>query len=171
MKIYTKGGDKGETQIYADKPLRLKKSANELECYGTLDELNAHIGMLTAQLTSQAPALLTEIQQALFQIGFAISATSQLSAHDLDKLERAIDDMQANLPAQTSFILPGGTLAASQAHICRTVARRAERHLVRLTEQHQVAELNLSYINRLSDYFYVLARHINFASGEPEAKV
>ncbi|WP_416308612.1 cob(I)yrinic acid a,c-diamide adenosyltransferase [Neptunicella sp. SCSIO 80796] len=171
MKIYTKGGDKGETQIYADKPLRLKKSADELECYGTLDELNAHTGMLSALLAEHSPGLLNEIQTALFQIGFAISATSQLSDQDLAKLELAIDNMQASLPAQSSFILPGGSVAASQAHICRTVARRAERCLVRLTEQHQVADLNLSYINRLSDYFYVLARKINLDCGTAELRL
>ena len=179
MKIYTKGGDKGHTQVYADKVLRLSKDDAMLECYGTLEELNAHIGLLVSQLEplkhlAQQPAMyqqLLAVQQSLFQIGFAISASSKLSAADVGQLEQQIDHLQAELPAQTSFILPGGSIAASQAHVCRTVARRAERRLVAVAQQHPVAPVCLEFINRLSDYLFVLARSINHGLGLSDIKV
>ena len=172
MKIYTKTGDQGDTQIYADKVVRLPKSDNVLECYGTLDELNAHIGMLISMINQpDTDTYLQTIQQHLFQIGFAISATSHLAERDLTLLETEIDKMQEQTPAQTSFILPGGAQAACQAHICRTVARRAERRLVSLMPEHDVPSLTLSYINRLSDYFFVQARYLNHQAGATEVKV
>lgn len=172
MKVYTKTGDKGHTQIYADKVVRVTKSADVLECYGTLDELNAHIGMLACLLRpSSCTAFLESIQQNLFQIGFAISATSHLTEKDVVGLESQIDSMQEQLPQQTSFILPGGTQGACQAHICRTVTRRAERRLVALTTEYEVDSVTISYLNRLSDYFFVLARYINHQAEEAEIKV
>ncbi|MBC3767019.1 cob(I)yrinic acid a,c-diamide adenosyltransferase [Neptunicella marina] len=168
MKIYTRNGDKGETQIYADKPIRKKKSDIELNCYGTLDELNSHIGLLIANMTEhriEIPARLANIQTALFEIGFGISAQSQLQSSQIKQLEQDIDSFTAALAPQTSFILPGGHICAAQAHICRTIARRAERELVALTEYYQVADIHLQYINRLSDYFFVLARFINVKQG------
>lgn len=171
MKIYTKSGDKGETQIYVDQVVRVSKSDAILECYGTLDELNAHVGLLTSQLRDNFTQELQQIQQTLFHIGFAISANDKLTEADIQNLEQQIDQMQSQLPAQTSFILPGGTQAAAQAHICRTVARRAERTLVAVSQEHQVSELCLQYINRLSDYFFVLARYLNHAQGVEDIKV
>jgi len=176
MKIYTKGGDQGHTQIYADKVLRLSKSDSVLDCYGTLDELNAHLGLLLSyiardHLSSSVGAQLESIQHALFQIGFAISAASKLVTQDVEKLEHEIDRLQALLAPQTSFILPGGCIAAAQAHVCRTVARRAERNLVALIPDHQVPGVCLQYINRLSDYLFVVARSLNHGAGVDDIKV
>jgi cob(I)alamin adenosyltransferase len=176
MKIYTKSGDKGQTQIYADKVVKLSKDDQVLECYGTLDELNAQIGLLNSYLLQSHPhsmiaSQLSPIQQALFQIGFAISASSKLNKQNVATLEQHIDQMQLLLPAQVSFILPGGCIAASQAHVCRTVARRAERKLVALLEQHPVPDLCLQYINRLSDYLFVVARTLNHELGLADIKV
>ncbi|MDP5030808.1 MAG: cob(I)yrinic acid a,c-diamide adenosyltransferase [Paraglaciecola sp.] len=176
MKIYTKGGDKGQTQIYADKVVRLSKDDQVLECYGTLDELNAHVGLLTSYITQSHPhsivaSQLPAIQQSLFQIGFAVSATSKLNQQDVASLEHHIDQLQLVLPAQVSFILPGGCMAASQAHVCRTVARRAERTLVALLVEHPVPEVCLQFINRLSDYFFVVARSLNHELGLSDVKV
>lgn len=170
MKIYTKGGDQGHTQIYTDQPIRMSKADPVLECYGTLDELNAHVGMLLCHSGSSSEgALLVRTQRLLFHIGFAISADSKLTQADVAELETHIDSLQGILPVQTSFILPNGCVAACQAHICRTLARRAERALVAVSEQHQVPAVCLQYINRLSDYFFVLARHENALAGvEPE---
>lgn len=165
MKIYTKTGDKGQTQIFATEMVRMQKSADVLECYGTLDELNAHIGLLLTYaedaMVQQHNDILLSVQKNLFQIGFAISADTSLSQSDLIQLENAIDQMQNTLPPQTHFILPGGHTVAAQAHICRTIARRAERRLVALIDEHPVPDVCLSYLNRLSDFLFVLARAIN----------
>lgn len=165
MKIYTKTGDEGQTQVYTDDVLRVKKHDRILECYGTLDELNAHTGRLICDLESDnIPAILPHIQQALLQVGFAISASTQLSDKDLQLLEQEIDTLDNQLPALTEFIIPGGTRAAAQAHVCRTVTRRAERKLVALSEEHEVLPLCLAYVNRLSDFFFVFARWLNHQS-------
>lgn len=171
MKIYTKGGDKGETQIYAGEMVRLAKNANVVECYGTLDELNAHLGLLHSLGITEHADIVVKIQQAIFQIGFAISAETKLQLDDLTLLEQKIDSMQATLPPQTSFILPGGCHAGAQAHVCRTVTRRAERRLVALMDEYPVPEICIQYINRLSDYLFVLARTLNQLANAPETKV
>lgn len=171
MKIYTRTGDKGSTQIYADKVVRMDKSADVLECYGTLDELNAHIGLLLSMIgQSSESEFLLDVQQKLFQIGFTISASTTLSSQDVENVEGHIDALQAEIPPQTSFILPGGCQAAAHAHVCRTVARRAERRMVALISQHEVPESCLSYLNRLSDYFFVMARHLNHCAGVKETQ-
>jgi cob(I)alamin adenosyltransferase len=165
MKIYTKTGDKGQTQIYASEMMRVPKSADVLECYGTLDEFNAHLGLLLAEHTdeiiNQHRDKLLAIQKNLFQIGFAISAETALKEQDLQQLEQSIDQMQSDLPAQTHFILPGGHPVAAQIHVCRTLARRAERNMVKLIDEHPIPDLCLSYLNRLSDFLFVLARRVN----------
>lgn len=162
MKIYTKTGDQGETQVYADEALRMRKDADVLECYGTLDELNAQLGLLVARVQpSVLHSKLEQIQKNLFQIGFAISAQTTLAEHDLEMLEHQIDELQNTLPAQTHFILPGGCENAAQAHVCRTLARRAERRLVALIEDYPVPPLCMKYVNRLSDYLFMVARHLN----------
>lgn len=172
MKIYTKTGDKGQTQIFADKIQRLPKNADVLDCYGTLDELNAHLGLLASELDdpSQKESLYC-IQQRLFQIGFAISASTTLCLADVQRLEHDIDTMQSAMPAQTSFILPGGCKAAAQAHVARTVTRRAERCLVALVDNYPVPELCLQYVNRLSDYLFVFARWQNVQENTSETTV
>ncbi|MFT5674892.1 MAG: cob(I)alamin adenosyltransferase [Paraglaciecola sp.] len=172
MKIYTKTGDKGHTQIYADTMVRMPKNTNVLECYGTLDELNAHLGLLGSHIDSpEEKANLEHIQQILFQIGFAISATTKLVDSDITSLEQQIDEMQSKLPPQTSFILPTGCTAATQTHVCRTVARRAERSMVALLDEYPVPDICLRYLNRLSDYLFVFARWQNFQLGIEESRV
>ena len=167
MKIYTKKGDLGDTRIYADTPIKVRKDSSELACYGTLDELNSHIGLLQAQLETPV-SLLTDIQRHLFQIGFAISATTALSEQDVLALEHAIDQLSEQLEPQRSFILPGGCIQAAQAHVCRTVTRRAERELVSLLEDYPVPAVVPAYLNRLSDYFFVLARWMNIKANQPD---
>jgi cob(I)alamin adenosyltransferase len=172
MKIYTKGGDKGSTQVYLADIKRVSKDDKILACYGDLDELNSHIGLLAAHcevLASQtkttdllvSTAELLSIQKDIFAIGFAISDTPQLSTERITYLESKIDSIQASLAPQTHFILPGGTLAAAQAHVCRTTARRAERALVSLANDNEIPDVCLAYINRLSDFLFVTARHFN----------
>jgi len=167
MKIYTKNGDTGETQVYAKQAIRLSKDDLIVHTYGELDELNANIGLLVSILAettvnfSELQSQCQKVQHDIFQIGFAISDSSQLDTQKVADLEHQIDAMQADLPAQTRFILPGGSRAASQAHICRTVCRRAERSIVALSKQHSIETVALTYINRLSDYLFVVARCIN----------
>lgn len=169
MKIYTKQGDTGETQVYAKQAIRLGKDDLILQTYGDLDELNAHVGLLISLLSDSEFSVLKiqcqTIQHCIFQIGFAISDSSKLNDKHVSDLESLIDAMQAELPPQTHFILPGGSKAASQAHICRTVCRRAERSIVALSKQHSIEAVAQSYINRLSDYLFVVARSINAKQG------
>lgn len=169
MKIYTKQGDQGSTQIFTKALSRVDKDDTILQCYGDLDELNSHVGLLVAMLqqhpemsdASSCAAQLQQIQATLFQIGFAISDTPQLSVDSVSDLEQHIDRMQNQLPAQTKFILPGGSLLAAQAHVCRASCRRAERSLVSVAKVHAVPNICLQYTNRLSDYLFVSARYFN----------
>ena len=170
MKIYTKTGDKGQTRIYAQTMEMVSKDDNILQCYGDIDELNCHLGYLAA--ASETPsAFIHQIQQNLFQVGFAISASSKLKQDDILALEKEIDRLSVQLPAQTHFILPGGTTCAAQAHICRAVCRRAERSIVAIARANDVPEENIAYLNRLSDYLFTLARYLNFQAGESDIKV
>lgn len=181
MKIYTKQGDTGQTQVFAKEVLRLDKDDALLECYGTLDELNAWVGLIHTRLATlpdiDATALenhsrqLQAIQQHLFAIGFAISDQAQLSDEMITALELAIDAMQQQLPPQTKFILPGGHPLAGEVHVSRTVARRAERRLVSLNKQHNVHPLALSFVNRLSDYLFVFSRWLNHNTQYPDVEV
>ncbi|WP_018981393.1 cob(I)yrinic acid a,c-diamide adenosyltransferase [Salinimonas chungwhensis] len=170
MKIYTRGGDKGQTRIYADKPVRVNKDDDILATYGDIDELNSHVGVLIS-LSPACDEILQTIQQHLFQLGYAISATSSLSEQDVSFIEQQIDSLTEELPAQTHFILPGGSQPAAQAHVCRTICRRAERTLVHLASHHDVTPAALAYINRLSDYFFVLARYLNQQAGVTDVSV
>lgn len=167
MKIYTKHGDSGETQVYAKQAIRLSKDDLIIHTYGELDELNANVGLLISLLDEAAAefSILQNqcqiIQQDIFQIGFAISDSSKLTSENVAKLEQYIDIMQSELPPQTRFILPGGSKEASQAHICRTICRRAERSMVALSKQQTIEAVAQTYINRLSDYLFVVARSVN----------
>lgn len=178
MKIYTKQGDKGKTSIYTKEVLKVDKDDLILECYGSLDELNSYLGLICAQVNStfgprdsnvmtinekhiSIVNIIQKCQQQLFNIGFAISDSDKLQDSSLTLLEEQIDAMQTELAPQNSFILPGGSLISSYAHVARTVARRAERRLVALSKEHAINPLALSYINRLSDYLFVLARYYN----------
>ena len=175
MKIYTKQGDKGTTAIYTSNVVRVDKDDILLECYGTLDELNSYLGLCASNMSETAlqdqKETLLVCQQQLFTIGFALSDSDKLSPQSVQVLENSIDRLQATLPAQTSFILPGGSVAAAHLHVARTIARRAERCLVSVSKHHEVSDISLAYVNRLSDYLFVLARYCNQFAGISDIKV
>jgi len=178
-KIYTKTGDKGMTALIGG--TKVPKSSARIEAYGTVDELNSFIGLLidqlilapvpgpAAPLPAETTPFLREIQDCLFTIGSSLACDPEkeprlkipdLREEDVQKVEAEIDRMTAMLPPMKSFLLPGGHLAVSTAHVARCVCRRAERGCVRLHEEQLFVEpLVLRYLNRLSDYLFVLARY------------
>jgi cob(I)alamin adenosyltransferase len=165
MKIYTKTGDKGETSLFGGK--RVKKSHPRIEAYGTVDELNAFIGLLKDQeVNHRRKDLLKEIQDRLFTIGANLASDPEknklkvpdLQEDDIILLEKEMDKMDENLPLLRNFVLPGGHTAVSFAHLARTVCRRAERQCIVLSEDEFVPEIVIQYLNRLSDYLFVLSR-------------
>ncbi len=176
MKIYTKTGDQGETSLFGGR--RLPKDALRIECYGTVDELNAFVGLLRDHMTDDdLRKVLFTIQNRLFTIGARLatdpekqSAPVDLKPEDIALLEQEIDRMDMELPPLRHFILPGGHPTVSYAHLARTICRRAERLVVSLHQQEPVAELLLQYLNRLSDYFFVVARYMSHRLGVAEIK-
>jgi cob(I)alamin adenosyltransferase len=178
MKIYTKTGDVGETSLFGGK--RVSKSALRIETYGTIDELNSFIGLVRdVQTDARQVELLKEIQDRLFTIGATLASDPGSNAHkavpdlfeeDVELLERAIDDMDEKLPPITHFILPGGHVHVSYCHLARTVCRRAERLAVALNYQSEIDVLIIKYLNRLSDYLFVLARKTAQNLGIEEVK-
>ena len=165
MKIYTKTGDKGETSLLGG--ARVPKSDLRIESYGTVDELNSWIGLLRDQNPDEAThKTLVEIQDRLFTLG-SILATQpgkdkvkipQLAEGDVELLEQEMDRMNETLPEMRSFVLPGGHTTVSYCHIARTVCRRAERRSIELAATSPVPDLAVRYLNRLSDYLFVLSR-------------
>lgn len=177
MKIYTKTGDTGETSLFAGG--RVKKHDPRVDAYGTVDELNAHLGFLrTYEMPQKAQAWLEDIQNVLFVVGSDLATPLDAKADWLVRLdeapvlrlEAAIDEMTAALEPLQSFILPGGTSAAAYTHVARTVCRRAERCCVALAQDHEVNAQVIVYLNRLSDFFFTLARWLNHRAGESETK-
>ena len=174
MKIYTKTGDEGMTSLYGGK--RVSKDDIRIEAYGTVDELNAHTGMLIASLPNDdQKKLLIEIQNRLFTIGSILASdpskempTPDLLESDVDILENAMDNMDAHLSPLRTFVLPGGSQSNSIAHVCRTVSRRAERRIISLSDVSPVDPLVIKYLNRLSDYFFILSRKIAHDLGHDE---
>ncbi|GGE34984.1 cob(I)yrinic acid a,c-diamide adenosyltransferase [Psychroflexus planctonicus] len=175
MKIYTKTGDKGTTALFGG--TRVPKSHLRIDAYGTVDELNSHIGLVKDTYENKdVKNLLNRIQDRLFTIG-AILATDpekaklkngkerltipKISQEDIEKLEQEIDQMNESLPEMTHFILPGGHPSVSNCHITRCVCRRAERLATALYNLEPFDEEVLQYLNRLSDYLFVLARKIS----------
>ena len=176
-KIYTRTGDDGTTSLVGGK--RVSKTHPRLEAYGTIDELNSFIGLMLSQMDGKAenPENIRWIQQKLFNTGgclatdtsaFELPASCRILPEDVERLEKMIDALEEGLPQQRSFILPGGTQAASYAHVARTVCRRAERIIIALEGSDAAPAELLRFINRLSDYLFVLARRINFFSGVDE---
>ena len=175
MKIYTKTGDKGLTSLIGG--TRVPKSSLRIECYGTVDELNAHIGLVRDQDVNAARwPLLKEIQDRLFTIGSALAADPEkskmklpdLHEADVTLLEDEMDRLNLDLPELRAFILPGGHPAVSHAHVARCVCRRAERLVIHLGEESFVAELVAIYLNRLSDFLFVLSRAMAHELGVEE---
>lgn len=176
-KIYTKTGDEGITSLVGGE--RVSKCSPRLESYGTVDELNSHIGMLMACMTGEKVdadrSFLCNVQRALFTVGgyLATDTTKRettkgttVTQEMVDEVEKEIDRLTALLKPQRAFILPGGCLAAACAHVCRTVCRRAEREVLRLQESGAEVDANVKkYLNRLSDYFFVLSRKLNADAG------
>jgi cob(I)alamin adenosyltransferase len=168
-KIYTKTGDLGETSLIGG--VRVSKSHIRIESYGTVDELNSYLGLIKDQLSEvETSDLIYEIQDRLFTIGSVLASDPEKSKmkipdlHETDVvvLENAIDKMNEVLPELKSFVLPGGNILASHCHVSRCICRRAERLVVLLAQNAPVPELIVTYLNRLSDYLFVLARYIVF---------
>jgi len=170
-KIYTRTGDDGSTGLGDGS--RVPKDHARVEAYGTVDELNALMGVLRAELAPEHPQqnLLSTIQHDLFDLGgeLCIPGYSLLKAEGIDQLEQAIDAINEQLPPLKEFILPGGNKAASSAHVARTVCRRAERRVHSLAHvESNIGPLPLQYLNRLSDYLFVLARSLAREGGGGE---
>jgi len=179
QKIYTKTGDAGRTSLIGG--TKVPKSHIRINAYGTADELNAWIGMLGDHLSDiHIREQLREIQDRLFTIGSTLACDPKkesslkipdLLESDIVLLEREMDAMNEKLPEMKSFILPGGHIAVSTAHICRTVCRRTERIIVELDATEPLDQpLVIKYMNRLSDYLFVLSRYIGFLNGVEEIK-
>jgi len=175
MKIYTKKGDSGQTSLIGG--TRVPKHHVRVEAYGTADELNVCIGMICDHpLDAETLALLRSIQDRLFTLGAALAsdplrskmAIPDLKQEDVSLLEQAIDRMETSLPPLTNFILPGGHQAVSACHLARVVCRRTERIVTHLAEVDTVEPIILIYLNRLSDFLFVLARKICLDMGVAE---
>ena len=174
FKIYTKTGDTGQTGLFGG--ARVSKNHIRVEAYGTVDELNAHIGLLNdVVVTPQYKSVLKEIQDRLFTIGAVLASepnkgmlTPDLKIEDIQLLENQIDAMENELPPLKNFILPGGHQTVSFCNIARTVCRRAERLVVALDGIEKVDPLSIQYLNRLSDYLFVLGRKIGKDLGAEE---
>lgn len=176
IKIYTKTGDDGTTGLVGGS--RVKKFDARLEAYGTIDELNASLGVIIAcGIDNELETNLKEIQNKLFNIGSRLASdekgdvyTKDLSINvdDILDLEKTIDRIEKGIPELKHFILPGGNLAAASCHVARTVCRRAERRILEYAEQNKVQTEIIKYINRLSDFLFVLARKINQDGGIKE---
>lgn len=167
-RIVTRTGDKGTTGL-AD-GTRVRKDNMRIHCLGTVDELNSHLGLLLcAALPQDIRDLLLQVQNDLFDLGGSLAYPVAPFAKDkLARLDRSISYYNADLPPLKEFILPGGTAAASQCHIARTVARRAERELVSLTLNEAAPAHGMPYLNRLSDLLFVLSRVLNRGEGQAE---
>jgi len=168
MKIYTKTGDKGETSLIGG--TRVPKFHLRIECYGTVDELNSYIGLIQCQeIDSHAKNVLKEIQDRLFTIGASLAADPEksrmkipdLNLADITLLEEEMDQMNEILPELKHFVLPGGNTVVSYCHIARCICRRAERLTVHLATESFVDDKVTIYLNRLSDYLFVLGRKLS----------
>ena len=166
-RIYTKGGDKGTTSLGTGK--RVPKHDQRVEAYGTVDEANAAIGIVRLHTNGDEDAMLARIQNDLFDLGADLCAPDGEGTKDrlriadaqVERLEREIDAMNAELAPLNSFVLPGGSAASAYLHLARTIARRAERDMTRLAETEAVNPAAIRYVNRLSDHLFVLARWLN----------
>lgn len=176
MKIYTKTGDSGDTRLYGG--TKVRKNDLRVECYGSVDELNASIGVARSiGLQADVDELCVTIQSTLFVLGGELATLpehraklrgSVVDASDVTMLEKSIDAFSEELPALTQFILPGGVPSAAELHRARTVCRRAERLIVGLSEISEVSNAIIVYLNRLGDLLFVLARLENARADAPD---
>ncbi len=168
-KIYTRGGDTGTTSLGNGD--RVQKDSLRVECYGEVDELNATIGVAICFCSNQQKKNLKKIQNELFDIGADLCMPQKKEKYEsiskgVINLEEEIDKMNSKLSSLTSFILPGGTKSSSFLHLARTVTRRCERTLVKLNSKEKIDPEIIKYINRLSDFLFVLARIENIKDGD-----
>ena len=175
-KVYTRRGDQGQTSLVGGQ--RVSKASTRLEAYGTIDELSSHLGLLAAMLPEgHEKDLVERIQNNLFNVCTNLATdqdqtelypSAYLPEGAIKELEDEVDSIMHELPERQGFILPGGTQEAAQAHVCRTVCRRAERRIVALAEEATVSPEVQQYVNRLSDYLFILAKKLNFLAGKSE---
>jgi cob(I)alamin adenosyltransferase len=176
MKIYTKTGDQGQTGLLGGD--RIHKESERIEAIGTIDELNAYVGVCIASISDPFfSAKLTRIQNQLFDLGSELACPPDgkfeivsVSQGDIELLEREIDEMDEELPPLKSFILPGGTLEASHLHFLRAICRRAERTILVLHRMNPVRNELIMYVNRLSDWIFCFSRLFNLRQGVEEQK-
>lgn len=169
MKIYTKTGDKGKTSLVGG--TRVPKYHQRIEAYGTVDELNSYIGLIrSGEVEENEKQILIKIQNTLFNLGAVLALENekkdkiklpQVNSDDVELLEKEIDKINEELPPLNNFILPGGNTVVSFCHIARCICRRVERLCVKLREENLTEDINLHYLNRLSDYLFVLARKLS----------
>ena len=174
--IYTRTGDKGKTSLVGG--ARVKKTHVRLEAYGTVDELNSQLGLLYTYLTEEGDKkLILWVQHKLFSVGSylatdqsntALRIESQIADEDIHRLENAIDEADALLPPLKAFVIPGGSRGSAICQVCRTVCRRAERRILTMAEEHEVTENVSAFVNRLSDYLFILARKMNLLAETDE---
>lgn len=174
MKIYTKKGDSGNTSLFGGQ--RVSKSSKRIDAYGTVDELNSILGMAASfGLSKKGAELIKTVQQQLFVLGADLATPKsrevrieRIGNTEVEFLEKAIDEMEETLNPLKNFILPGGAQAGSTLHFARTVCRRAERITVECRHEEEISEVAIMYINRLSDFLFVLARYENKDAGTEE---
>ncbi len=178
MSIVTRTGDKGETGLYG--AARLPKDHPRIEAYGTVDELNACIGVVLSlsELSAPVRGQLTKISHLLFRVGGDLATPmgtkerrDRIGVDDVHMIEIWIVELETALPPQTAFILPGGSQAAAHLHLARTICRRAERRVVTVKATEEINEHVLIFLNRLSDYLFLIARRANADSGVPDTEV
>ncbi len=174
MKVYTKTGDEGKTSLVGG--TRVPKDHIRIECYGTIDELCSWIGLVGDQdISNEHKSVLMEIQDRLFTIESLLASEPendynlpQIAENDIKYLEKEIDSLNSKLPPLKSFLMPGGHEIVSQCHLARTVCRRSERLIIRMNREFPVDQLILIYLNRLSDYLFMLSRIICIEKGVDE---
>lgn len=168
-KIYTRTGDDGTTGLGDGS--RIPKDDARVEAMGAVDELNSTVGLIrTETLPDETEAFLSDVQHNLFDLGgeLSIPGYQLVGAQAVDELEKELDRLNAGLDPLKNFILPGGTRAAAWCHLARSICRRAERRVVTLSRGTEQSDIGRRYLNRLSDYLFVLARHLNKSAGEPD---
>jgi cob(I)alamin adenosyltransferase len=177
VKIYTKTGDKGKTSLFGGQ--RVSKDTHRIEAYGCVDELNSHLGVVRSlKPLEDVDRILVRIQHELFVLGadLATPQTSsrkkmqRISARHVERLERDIDRLDSALDPLQQFILPGGSRSSAELHVARTICRRAERSIIRLSKKSEIGTTPVVFINRLSDLLFVLARYVNKVEGGEEVR-